>query len=115
MSEISLFSGFVWSNWSCINVQYSVYRAVNSARTQSVWSHNRTSTVGSFQEDTLVHFLCDPSHFGAHVAYKEEANGGDSHYHLGYPESHVPAVLFGNSAEGKPRHKSPHCDKRKLV
>lgn len=62
---------------------------------------------------TLVHFLCDPSHFGAHVTYKEESDGGDAHYHLSYPERHVPAVLLGNSAEGQPCHESSHCNKKK--
>lgn len=63
------------------------------------------------QEATLVHFLCDPSHLGAHVAYEEEANGGAGHYDLSNPESRVPAVLFGNSAEGKSCHESPHWNK----
>lgn len=92
-------------------MQYSVYRAFNSAKTQSVWSHNRTLTVGS---DILVSFLCNPSHFGAHVAYKEEPDSCDGHYHLSHPERHVPAVSFGNSAEGKPCHESPHCNTRKM-
>lgn len=78
-------------------------------------SHHMLTTFLSFQEDTLVHFLCDASHFGSHVAYEEEANGGRGHYHLGYPEGHVPAVMFGNSAEGKPRHERPHCNRTKCV
>lgn len=70
-------------------------------------SCNRQSAGGSAQEGTLVRFLCDPSHFSAHVTHQEEANGGGGHDHLGYPESHVPAVLLGDSAEGKPRHEGP--------
>lgn len=93
-------------------MQYSAYKAVDSAGTPSVWSHNTTSTAGSFQENTSVHFLSNASHFCAYVAYKEEANGGGGHDHLSYPESHVPAMLFGNGAEWKPRRKSPHCNEK---
>lgn len=96
-------------------MQFYVYRGVDGSKTQSVLSRNRTSTVGSFQEDILVHFLVDPSHFGAHVACQEEANGGDAHCHFSYPESHVPAVVFGNGAEGKTCHKSAHCNKSECV
>lgn len=46
ISEISLFGvSFVWSDWSCIHVQFSVYSAFKSARTQSVWSCYRTSSL----------------------------------------------------------------------
>lgn len=80
-----------------------------------IWRKNKvllvTWQVAQFQEDALVHFLCDPSHFGAHVTYEEEANGAGAHYDLGYPESHVPAVLFGDGAEGETCHKSPNCNK----
>lgn len=64
------------------------------------------SAVGSIQDDALVRFLCKPSHLGAHVAQKEEADGGNRHDDLSNPEGRVPAVLLGNGAEGKARHKS---------
>lgn len=103
-------SGSAWSNWSRIYVQYCVYSALTGAETQ-VRYRKRTPTPGS---STLVHFLGDPSHLGAHVTYEEEADCCDGHYHLSHPESHVPAVFFGNSAEGKPCHESPHWNTRKM-
>lgn len=65
------------------------------------------------EEESLVRLLRAASHLGAHVAYEEEAHGGDGHDDLGDPERHVPAVLFGDGAEGKPRHESPHCHKKR--
>lgn len=35
--------------------------------------------VFSPQQWVLVQFLCDPSHFGAHVTHEEECDGGDAH------------------------------------
>lgn len=104
MSEISP----VWSTWRCVYVQHSVYRAHIRCKNTVLLV---TWQVAQFQEDALVHFLCNPSHFGAHVTYEEEANGAGAHYDLGYPESRVPAVLFGDGAEGETCHKSPNCNK----
>ena len=97
-------------------MQCFVYRGVVMVQKHCSSCHiTGLQQFGSFQEDTLVNFLVDPSHFGAHVAYQEEANGGDAHCHFSYPESHVPAVSFGNGAEGKTCHKSPHCNTRECV
>lgn len=65
--------------------------------------------------DTLVHFFCNPAHFGAHVADQKEANSGGGHDDFSNPESHVPTVLFSNSAKGKTSHESSNCNKDKLV
>lgn len=65
--------------------------------------------------DALVHFFCNPAHFGAHVAYQKKANGGDGHYDFSNPEGHVPTVLFGNGAKGKASHESPNCNKDNCV
>lgn len=67
------------------------------------------------QRDTLVHFFSNPAHFGAHVANKEEAHSGCGHDDFSNPESHVPTVLFGNSAEGKTRHESSNWNTDNLV
>lgn len=76
---------------------------------------NIPSSQLTHQRDTLVHFFCNPAHFGAHVANQEEAKSGGGHDDFSNPESHVPTVLFGNGAKGKARHESSNCNKDNLV
>lgn len=56
--------------------------------------------------------FCASAHPGAHVAQKEEADGGSDHDELSHPEGRVPAVLFGDGVEGEPCHKRSHCNQK---